>query len=74
MCAAHLGRPERAVDALLLDTPKNTYRANGHNHQREGLTVYLPGNGGLLAARPKGTRRGSRATGAGACAAKACMP
>ena len=48
MCAARLGEPERAVDALLLDTPKNHYRLNGHNHQRPGLTVYLPGNGGLL--------------------------
>jgi hypothetical protein len=50
MSAARLGQPERAVDALLLDTPKNVYRANGHNHQRPGLTIYLPGNGGLLAA------------------------
>jgi len=50
MCAARLGQPERAVDALLLDTPKNVYRSNGHNHQRPGLTIYLPGNGGLLAA------------------------
>ena len=50
MCAARLGQPERAVDALLLDAPKNRYRANGHNHQRPGLTIYLPGNGGLLAA------------------------
>jgi hypothetical protein len=48
MCAARLGEPERAVDALLLDTPKNKYRLNGHNHQRPGLTIYLPGNGGLL--------------------------
>ncbi len=48
MSAARLGRPELAIDALLLDTPKNTYRANGHNHQRPGLTIYLPGNGGLL--------------------------
>ena len=48
MCAARLGEPERAVDALLLDTPKNQYRLNGHNHQRPGLTIYLPGNGGLL--------------------------
>jgi hypothetical protein len=48
MCAARLGDPERAVDALLLDTPKNHYRLNGHNHQRPGLTIYLPGNGGLL--------------------------
>jgi hypothetical protein len=50
MCAARLGKPERAVDALLLDTPKNAYRLNGHNYQRPGLTIYLPGNGGLLAA------------------------
>ena len=38
----------RAVDALLLDTPKNVYRPSGHNYQRPGLTLYLPGNGGLL--------------------------
>jgi hypothetical protein len=50
MSAARLGQPARAVDALLLDTPKNRWRANGHNHQRPGLTIYLPGNGGLLAA------------------------
>ena len=50
MCAARVGEPNRAVDALLLDTPKNFYRVNGHNHQRPGLTIYLPGNGGLLTA------------------------
>jgi hypothetical protein len=50
MTAARLGKPERAIDALLLDTPKNVYRVNGHNHQRPGLTIYLPGNGGLLTA------------------------
>jgi hypothetical protein len=48
MTAARLGRPDLAIDALLLDTPKNRYRANGHNHQRPGLTIYLPANGGLL--------------------------
>ena len=36
------------MDALLLKTPKNHYRLNGHNHQRPGFTIYLPGNGGLL--------------------------
>ncbi|HMB92084.1 MAG TPA: hypothetical protein VKP65_14625 [Rhodothermales bacterium] len=46
--AARLGEPERAVDALLMDTPKNRYLPNGHNYQRPGLTIYLPGNGGLL--------------------------
>jgi hypothetical protein len=50
MTAARLGEPARAIDALLLDTPKNRFRANGHNHQRPGLTIYLPGNGGLLTA------------------------
>ncbi len=48
MTAARLGDPRRAVDALLLDTPKNVYRLNGHNYQRPGLSIYLPGNGGLL--------------------------
>ena len=48
MTAARLGDPYRAIDALLLDTPKNIYRVNGHNHQRPGLTIYLPGNGALL--------------------------
>jgi hypothetical protein len=50
MTAARLGETEMAIDALLLDTPKNHYRPNGHNHQRPGLTIYLPGNGGLLSA------------------------
>jgi len=50
MTAARLGEPSRAIDALLLGTPKNSYRTNGHNHQRPGLTIYLPGNGGLLTA------------------------
>ena len=83
MTAARLGEPARAVDALLLDTPKNVFRANGHNHQRPGLTIYLPGNGGLLYAvgddggrlgrrRRRGTRRVSRATAAGACGPRAC--
>jgi hypothetical protein len=48
MCAARLGEPERAIDALLRDTPKNHYGLNGHNYQRPGLSIYLPGNGGLL--------------------------
>ncbi|HET6568409.1 MAG TPA: hypothetical protein VFG50_10630 [Rhodothermales bacterium] len=50
MTAARLGEPELAVDALLMDTPKNHYLPNGHNYQRPGLSIYLPGNGGLLAA------------------------
>jgi hypothetical protein len=30
--------------------PKNTWLPNGHNWQRPGLPLYLPANGGLLAA------------------------
>ncbi|MBS1792782.1 MAG: glycoside hydrolase family 65 [Acidobacteria bacterium] len=48
MTAARLGEPATAIDALLLDTPKNHYAANGHNYQRPNLPLYLPGNGGLL--------------------------
>ena len=45
-----------------MDTPKNVYRPNGHNHQRPGLTIYLPGNGGLLyGRRDDGRRLGRRA-------------
>ncbi|HEY9509745.1 MAG TPA: hypothetical protein VIV82_07780 [Verrucomicrobiae bacterium] len=48
MCAARLGETDRAIDALLLDTPKNHFGINGHNYQRPGLSIYLPGNGSLL--------------------------
>jgi hypothetical protein len=48
MTAARLGEPERAIDAILLDTPKNHYGLNGHVYQRPNLTIYLPANGGLL--------------------------
>ena len=37
-----------AVSALLMDTEKNRYLPNGHNWQRNDLSCYLPGNGGLL--------------------------
>ncbi len=51
MCAARLGEPALAVDALLMDMPKNTYLPNGHNRQTPNiLPLYLPGNGGLLMA------------------------
>ena len=33
-----------------METPKNTWLANGHNWQRANLPLYLPGNGGLLLA------------------------
>jgi hypothetical protein len=50
MTAARLGEPARAVDALMMDTPKNTWLPNGHNPQDEKLPLYLPANGGLLTA------------------------
>ncbi|MFJ6156500.1 hypothetical protein ACIQF8_05480 [Pseudarthrobacter sp. NPDC092184] len=50
MTAARLEDPEAAVNALLLDARKNTVLANGHNRQTDSLPLYLPGNGGLLAA------------------------
>jgi hypothetical protein len=48
MTAARLGETKIAVDALLMNTEKNRYLANGHNYQRPNLPCYLPGNGGLL--------------------------
>jgi hypothetical protein len=52
MTAARVGDPQGAVEALLMGKPKNTYLVNGHNPQQRGnrLPIYLPGNGGLLAA------------------------
>ncbi|BCW53798.1 MULTISPECIES: hypothetical protein [unclassified Arthrobacter] len=50
MTAARLGDPEYAVDALLQEAGKNTVLTNGHNRQTDSLPLYLPGNGGLLAA------------------------
>ena len=49
MTAARLGEPAKAVDALLMDSPKNQYLAGGQNLGTKGrLPLYLPGNGGLL--------------------------
>ncbi len=50
MAAARAGRGDLAVDALFVESKKNTYSKGGHNYQRPGLALYLPGNGGLLAA------------------------
>ena len=50
MTAARLGEPEKAVDALFIESVKNRYLANGHNYQSLRLPLYLPGNGGLLTA------------------------
>ena len=51
MAAARLGKTETALNALLIDTQKNTYLKNGHNFQTsDRLRIYLPGNGALLTA------------------------
>ena len=51
MAAARLGDTKTALDALLIDTQKNTYLKNGHNFQtNDRLRIYLPGNGALLTA------------------------
>jgi len=48
MTAARLHEPELAVNALLMPIRTNTYLVNGHNYQDDRLTIYLPGNGGVL--------------------------
>lgn len=50
MIAVRLGKRKLAVNSLLMNVAKNTYLPNGHNYQREGLSIYLSGNGGLLTA------------------------
>lgn len=51
MTATRLGDMARALSALLHPSPKNVFLANGHNPQMPGfLTIYLPANGGVLAA------------------------
>jgi len=50
MTATRLGMPDRAIEALLMPVQTNIYLNNGHNYQDGRLTIYLPGNGGLLAA------------------------
>lgn len=48
MTAARLHMPEKAIESLLMPIRTNTYLPNGHNFQDERLTIYLPGNGGVL--------------------------
>lgn len=51
MTAARLGKPDIAVDVLLMDAPHNHYLPNGHcPSQGALLPVYLPANGALLSA------------------------
>jgi hypothetical protein len=50
MTATRLQMPGKAIDALFMPVKTNTYLINGHNYQDDRLTIYLPGNGGLLSA------------------------
>jgi hypothetical protein len=50
MSATAIDRPEQAVDFLMMEAPKNRYLVNGHNYQDARLSIYLPGNGGILSA------------------------
>jgi hypothetical protein len=50
MTATRLGLPEKAMEALFMPIRTNTYLKNGHNYQDNRLTLYMPGNGGLLTA------------------------
>src|SRR6185503_15067231 len=50
MTATRLHMPEKAIASLMMPVQKNTYLPNGHNFQDQRLTIYLPGNGGLLSA------------------------
>jgi hypothetical protein len=50
MTAGALGEKDLVVQALFAESPKNTWLPNGHNWQRPGLPLYLPGNGALLIA------------------------
>lgn len=50
MTATRLHLSDKAIDALLMPIKTNTYLVNGHNYQDDRLTIYLPGNGGLLTA------------------------
>lgn len=54
MTATRLHAPEKAIEILLKDTPKNDYVTSGNNRQklRRDLPLYLPGNGSLLLAIP----------------------
>ncbi|WP_280419871.1 hypothetical protein [Nocardia carnea] len=51
MTATRVGRPDLAIDSLLMDTAKNTINRVGHSPQIGSLLpAYLPANGALLAA------------------------
>lgn len=48
MTATRLHQPDKTIDALFKNIVTNTYLPNGHNFQSDRLTIYMPGNGGIL--------------------------
>jgi DNA replication protein DnaC len=46
MTAGRVGEPGIAIDALLMDTQKNTYLPNGHNYQMRGSPCICPATAG----------------------------
>jgi len=50
MTATRLGEPEKAIEALFMDEPTNSFLPNGQNPQGYKLTTNIPGNGALLSA------------------------
>jgi len=50
MCAARLGQPAHAVDLLVGKYDKNPFMVSGYARGYDGIPVFLPSNGGWLAA------------------------
>ena len=51
MCAARMNEPERAIDLLVGNFEKNSFRPSGYTIRRPTQTpMYMPANGGWLAA------------------------
>ncbi len=51
MCAARLNEPETAIDLLLGEGSEKSFRPSGYTVRRPQQTpMYMPANGGLLAA------------------------
>jgi len=50
MTAARIGESKVAVDALMMNVPRNRYLLKGYNGLHHGLPVYLTRNGSLLVA------------------------
>jgi hypothetical protein len=50
MCAARLNEPDLALDLLIGKYERNPFMVSGYARGYAGIPVYLPANGGWLAA------------------------